>query len=147
MTQTNTNSGSGEKPFQLLHTMLRVGDIERSLLFYTKTLGMKLLRKEEYPEGRFTLAFVGYGGANTSSTLELTYNWGRNTYEQGDAYGHIALGVTDLKSTCSKLESAGVKIVRSPGPMTFSSPNRNTIENISFIEDPDGYIIELIETQ
>lgn len=133
------------EPVRVLHTMLRVGDLERSLSFYTGKLGMRLFRKEEYPDGRFTLAFVGYGDEDKGSTIELTFNWDRDGYELGEAYGHIALAVTDLTLACTKLEEAGVRIVRLPGPMSFISPDRGDIEIIAFIEDPDGYRIELIE--
>jgi lactoylglutathione lyase len=126
--------------------MLRVGDLERSLAFYTEKLGMRVFRREEYPEGRFTLAFVGYGDGNSDAVIELTHNWGKSAYEQGNAFGHIALAVENVKSTCMKLETLGVKIVRAPGSMTFRSPDRDTAEVIAFIEDPDGYRIELIES-
>ena len=137
--------GNDAEPFRLLHTMLRVGDLERSLSFYTEKLGMQLFRREEYPSGRFTLAFVGYGDEHTGAAIELTYNWGHDAYERGSAFGHIALAVTDIKSTCATLEASGVKVISAPSPMTFSSPNRNETEVIAFIEDPDGYQIELIE--
>lgn len=127
--------------------MLRVGDLERSISFYTEKLGMQLFRREEYPDGRFTLAFVGYRDEQTGAVIELTYNWGRETYEHGSAFGHIALAITDIKPTFAKLEALGVKVLRSPGPMKVSSPDRTDVEVIAFIEDPDGYRIELIETQ
>ena len=132
---------------RILHTMLRVGDLDRSLNFYTKILGMQLFRKEDYPDGHFTLAFVGYGDEHSSATIELTHNWGRETYELGSAYGHIALAVTDLMATFAEIEALGVKVLRYPGPMVVSSPDRSETEVIAFIEDPDGYRIELIETQ
>lgn len=134
-------------PVRLLHTMLRVGDMERSLAFYTGMLGMRLFRREEYPGERFTLAFVGYGDERAGAVLELTHNWDKNVYEPGSAFGHIALAVADVKSVCTQLEAAAVKVVRAPGPMTFDSPNRKAKEIIAFIEDPDGYRIELIEIQ
>lgn len=124
---------------RFLHTMLRVGDLDASLRFYTDQLGMKLLRRNDYPEGRFTLAFVGYGDERDRTVLELTYNWGRSEYALGDAFGHVALGVEDIYATCERLRAAGVKIVREPGPMKHG----NTV--IAFIEDPNGYKIELIE--
>ena len=130
---------------RLLHTMLRVGNLDRSINFYTKKLGMKLFRKEDYPDGHFTLAFVGYGDEHCGPTIELTHNWGRENYEQGSAFGHIAIAVTDIKATFTKLEALGVKVLRSPGPMAVSSPDRTEVEIIAFIEDPDGYRIELIE--
>jgi lactoylglutathione lyase len=124
---------------RLLHTMLRVGDLEKSLAFYTGPLEMKLLRKHEFPGGRFTLAFVGYGDESDTAVLELTHNWDTAKYELGGAYGHIALGVDDIYATCARLRETGVKIVREPGPMQHGS----TV--IAFIEDPDGYKVELIE--
>jgi lactoylglutathione lyase len=124
---------------RLLHTMLRVGDLERSLDFYTRILGMKLLRRHDYPEGKFTLAFVGYGPEDTHSVLELTYNWGVSKYELGTAYGHVALGVEDIHATCESIRQAGGKIVREPGPMKHGT----TV--IAFVEDPDGYRVELIQ--
>ena len=124
----------------MLHTMLRVNDLERSISFYTDLLGMDLLRKQEFPGGKFTLAFVGYGSEESNTVIELTYNWEQsNLYDLGDGYGHIALGVPDIHSTCNRLRAAGAKIVRDPGPMKHGT----TI--IAFVEDPDGYKIELIE--
>jgi len=119
--------------------MLRVGDLERSLDFYTRVLGMQLLRKKDYPEGRFTLAFVGYGPEDQTAVLELTHNWDTATYELGKGYGHVALGVDDIQATCEAIRSAGGRIVREPGPMKHGS----TV--IAFVEDPDGYRIELIQ--
>ncbi len=119
--------------------MLRVGDLERSLLFYTEVLGMQLLRRKEYPSGRFTLAFVGYGEESDSTVVELTYNWDQKEYEIGNGYGHIALGVDNIHSTCALISEKGGRVVREPGPMKHGS----TI--IAFIEDPDGYKVELIE--
>ena len=125
---------------QMLHTMIRVKDLNKSIVFYTKILGMKLLRKNDFPEGKFTLAFVGYGSEESNTVIELTHNWGQSTpYELGDGYGHIALGVPDIQSTCTTLRSAGANIVREPGPMKHGT----TV--IAFVEDPDGYKIELIE--
>jgi lactoylglutathione lyase len=123
----------------MLHTMLRVGDLEKSLAFYTGPLGMKLLRKHDFPGGRFTLAFVGYGDEKDSTVLELTHNWDTKRYEIGSGYGHVALGVPDIHATCAKLREQGVKITREPGPMQHGT----TV--IAFVEDPDGYKIELIE--
>lgn len=126
--------------FRLLHTMIRVRDLEKSQDFYTRLLGMKLLRRTDYPEGKFTLAFVGYGGEEDHSVVELTYNWGREEpYELGTGFGHLAIGVPDIYKTCEELAAQGVKIARAPGPMKHST----TV--IAFIEDPDGYKIELIE--
>jgi len=124
---------------RILHTMLRVGDLDRSIHFYCDVLGMKLLRRKDFPEGRFTLAFVGYGDESQSAVLELTYNQGRDHYEIGDGYGHVALGVEDIHATCERLRAAGARITREPGPMKHGT----TV--IAFLEDPDGYKIELIE--
>lgn len=123
---------------RLLHTMLRVGNLDRSIAFYTGILGMKLLRKHDYPDGEFTLAFVGYGDESTHSVIELTYNYGVEKYEIGTAYGHIALGCDDVYATCEKIRAAGGKIVREPGPMKHGT----TI--LAFVEDPDGYRVELL---
>lgn len=126
--------------FRMLHTMLRVKDMDKSLDFYTRLLGMTELRKKDFPDGKFTLAFVGYGPEETHTVLELTHNWDQaEPYDLGDGYGHIALGVSDIKATCETLRSNGAKIVREPGPMKHGT----TV--IAFIEDPDGYKIELIE--
>ena len=123
---------------RMLHTMLRVGDLDRSLLFYTEVLGMDLLRRKDYPSGRFTLAFVGYGDESDTTVLELTHNWDTSHYELGSAYGHIALGVDDIYTTCAAIAAKGGKVVREPGPMKHG----NTV--IAFVEDPDGYKVELI---
>ena len=124
---------------RLLHTMLRVGSLEESLKFYCELLGMKLLRRKDYPGGEFTLAFVGYGDESDNSVIELTYNWGVEKYELGNAYGHIALGVDDIYATCEEIRNQGGKVVREPGPMKHGS----TV--IAFVEDPDGYKVELIQ--
>lgn len=131
---------------RIVHTMLRVRDLERSLRFYTETIGMTLHRREEYPTGRFTLAFVGYGNESANSVIELTHNWDCASYEPGTAFGHIAIGVADLHGACAQFATNGASIVRPPGPMTHASPDRSDIESIAFLEDPDGYRIELIET-
>ncbi|MEB4591327.1 lactoylglutathione lyase [Candidatus Thiothrix sp. Deng01] len=123
---------------RILHTMLRVGDLERSIEFYTKVLGMRLLRRKDYPAGEFTLAFIGYGDESDNTVLELTYNWGVDTYELGTAFGHIALEVPDVYAACENMRAAGGKIIREAGPMNAGT----TI--IAFLEDPDGYQIELI---
>lgn len=125
---------------RILHVMLRVADLDRSLAFYTNELGMKLLRRRDYPSGRFTLAFVGYGEEDAATVIELTHNWDTKKYAIGAGYGHIALSVTDIYAVCNSLRSAGVSITRAPGPMK-DDPD----EVIAFIEDPDGYRIELIE--
>lgn len=124
---------------RLLHTMLRVGNLEASLKFYCELLGMKLLRQKDYPGGKFTLAFVGYGDESDHTVLELTHNWEVEQYELGNAYGHIALGVDDIYSTCEEIKARGGKVVREPGPMKHGS----TV--IAFVEDPDGYKVELIQ--
>ncbi|MAS28354.1 lactoylglutathione lyase [Synechococcus sp. UW105] len=124
---------------RMLHTMLRVGDLERSLSFYTDVLGMQLLRRKDYPSGRFTLAFVGYGPESDNTVLELTHNWDTNQYALGEGYGHIALGVDDIYGTCRMIADRGGRVVREPGPMKHGS----TV--IAFVEDPDGYKVELIQ--
>lgn len=124
---------------RMLHTMLRVGNLEESLKFYCEVLGMKLLRQKDYPGGEFTLAFVGYGDESDHTVLELTYNWGVEEYDLGNAYGHIALGVDDIYATCDAIKARGGKVVREPGPMKHGS----TV--IAFVEDPNGYKVELIQ--
>ena len=123
---------------RILHTMLRVGNLERSIEFYTQVLGMKLLRQKDYPEGKFTLAFVGYGSESENSVIELTYNWDTDHYDLGTGYGHIALEVNDVYQACEDIRQRGAKIIREAGPMNAGT----TI--IAFAEDPDGYPIELI---
>lgn len=123
---------------RILHTMLRVGDLQRSIRFYTDILGMKLLRQQDYPEGEFTLAFLGYGDEAEQTVLELTYNWGVDRYDMGTAYGHIAIEVDDVYRATAAIQEAGGQILRPAGPMNAGT----TI--ISFIADPDGYPIELI---
>ena len=124
---------------RILHTMLRVVDLDRSITFYTETLGMQLLRRQDFPEGRFTLAFVGYGNENDEAVLELTHNWDTASYELGNAYGHIALAVPDAAAACAEIKARGGKVVREAGPMKHG----NTI--IAFVDDPDGYKVELIQ--
>ncbi|HEY3431597.1 MAG TPA: lactoylglutathione lyase [Rhodocyclaceae bacterium] len=124
---------------RILHTMIRVGNLEKSIAFYTEILGMKLLRQHDYPEGKFTLAFVGYGDEASNAVIELTYNYGVDKYEQGTAFGHIALAVPDAAAACDAIRQRGGKVVREAGPMKHGS----TI--IAFVEDPDGYKIELIQ--
>ena len=123
---------------RLLHTMLRVVDLQKSIQFYTETLGMTLLRQKDYPEGKFTLAFVGYENEASSSVIELTHNWDTSHYELGDGYGHIAIQVEDVYQACEKIRFAGGKISREPGPMKHGS----TV--LAFVKDPDGYMIELL---
>ncbi len=124
---------------RILHTMLRVTDLERSLAFYTAVLGMKLLRRTDYPEGKFTLAFVGFGDEASGAVIELTHNWGVEEYEIGNAFGHIAVEVADAHAACENIRQRGGKVVREAGPMKHGS----TV--IAFVEDPDGYKIELIQ--
>jgi lactoylglutathione lyase len=127
---------------RMLHTMLRVRDLDASIAFYTQHLGMRLLRRQEFAEGHFTLAFLGYGPERDHTVLELTWNWDARTYERGTAYGHIALAVTNVHEAARALSASGVRLVRPAGPLA-GSPT----ELIAFIEDPDGYRIELIEEQ
>jgi lactoylglutathione lyase len=126
--------------YRLLHTMIRVRDLDKSLDFYTRLLGMNLLWKKDYPSGEFTLAFVGYGDAESNAVIELTHNWGqREPYDLGTGFGHLAIGVPDIYATCKQLEAEGVGIPRPPGPMKHGG------SVIAFVEDPDGYKIEIIE--
>lgn len=131
-------SGTQDK-FRMMHTMIRVFDLDKSIKFYTELLGMKLLRKDEFPEGKFTLAFVGFGPEENNTVVELTYNWDQEKpYEIGSGFGHLALGVNDIYAVCSALEKQGARIPRPPGSMKHGTTH------IAFIEDPDGYKIELI---
>jgi len=123
---------------RLLHTMLRVANLDASLAFYSDVLGMRLLRRKDFPDGRFTLAFVGYGEESTNTVLELTHNWDKGDYQLGDAYGHIAIAVDDVYAACEKIRESGGNIVREAGPMQHGA----TI--LAFVEDPDGYKIELL---
>ena len=123
---------------RILHTMLRTGDLDRSIKFYTEVLGMKLLRQKDYPDGKFTLAFLGYGDESDNTVIELTYNWGVDSYDMGNAYGHIAIEVDDVYQAADAIKARGGKILREAGPMNAGT----TI--IAFVEDPDGYPIELI---
>lgn len=123
---------------RLLHTMIRVGDLDRSIRFYTEVLGMRLLRRSDYPEGKFTLAFIGYGEEHDSTVIELTYNWGVEHYELGGGFGHFAIEVEDVYQASETIRERGGRIIREAGPMNAGS----TI--IAFVEDPDGYPIELI---
>ncbi|MEW6330542.1 MAG: lactoylglutathione lyase [Pseudomonadota bacterium] len=124
---------------RVLHTMIRVGDLDRSIKFYTDVLGMQLLRRKDYPDGKFTLAFVGYGPETEHAVVELTYNWGTDKYDLGNAFGHIALEVDDAYKACDDIRKRGGKVTREAGPMKHGS----TV--IAFVEDPDGYKIELIQ--
>ncbi|NMG76334.1 lactoylglutathione lyase [Aromatoleum diolicum] len=124
---------------RLLHTMLRVGDLDRSIAFYTEVLGMHLLRRHDYPDGKFTLAFVGYQDEADGAVIELTHNWGVSAYDMGNAFGHIALEVPDAYRACDEIRARGGKVVREAGPMQHG----HTV--IAFVEDPDGYKVELIQ--
>jgi len=124
---------------RILHTMLRVGDLEKSLAFYTEVLGMKLLRRKEYPDGRFTLAFVGYGPESEQAALELTHNWDTPKYELGTGFGHVALEVPDASAACEQIKRRGGVVTREAGPMKHGT----TV--IAFVQDPDGYKVELIQ--
>jgi len=124
---------------RLLHTMLRVADMDQAIDFYTRVLGMQLLRRKEYPAGRFTLAFVGYGNESDNAVIELTHNWDTTSYEQGNAFGHIAIGVSDIQSVCERIRANEGTISREPGPIKHGT----TV--IAFVKDVDGYTIELIE--
>lgn len=133
MTETSNN-------FRMMHTMIRVFDLEKSIAFYTGLLGMKLLRREDFEGGRFTLAFVGYGPEDSSTVVELTHNWDQAApYDIGTGFGHLALGVRDIYGVCAQLEKQGASIPRPPGPMKHGTTH------IAFVEDPDGYKIELID--
>lgn len=124
---------------RFLHTMIRVGDLEKSIAFYTEALGMELLRKQDYPGGKFTLAFVGYGDEASNAVLELTHNWDTSSYELGNGFGHIAIGTDDIEGACARVREYGGEVTREPGPMKHGS----TV--IAFVKDPDGYSIEFID--
>jgi lactoylglutathione lyase len=136
MTMDGASAGTG---YRMLHTMIRVGDLDKSIDFYTRLLGMKLLRKRDVPAGKYTLAFVGYGEETDNAVIELTYNYGKDKYEMGTAFGHLAIGMPDVYKTCEQLAKEGVKIPRPAGPVQHGT----TV--IAFVEDPDGYKIELIQ--
>ena len=124
---------------RILHSMIRVNDLEESIKFYTEVLGMSLIREKEYPEGKFSLAFLGYGKETEETVIELTYNWDKSEYDHGNAFGHIALEVDDIYKACNEIKKQGTKVIRDPGPMMGSKLL------LAFIEDPNGYKIELIE--
>jgi lactoylglutathione lyase len=124
---------------RILHTMIRVGDLQRSIAFYTEVLGMKLLRRQDYPDGRFTLAFVGYGPESEQAALELTHNWDTPSYDLGNGFGHVALAVPDAAAACAEIKRRGGVVTREAGPMKHGT----TV--IAFVRDPDGYMIELIQ--
>jgi lactoylglutathione lyase len=126
---------------RILHTMLRVGDLDRSIAFYTDVVGMKLLRKNENPEYKYTLAFLGFGDESEGAVVELTYNWGVEEYDLGNAYGHLAIGFDDIYATCDAIKAAGGNVTREPGPV------KGGTTHIAFVKDPDGYMIELIQNK
>lgn len=132
-------SDIGERNMRMLHTMIRVGNMERSLQFYTEVLGMKLLRQEEFPDGKFSLAFVGYGGEEDNTVIELTHNWDTDSYDLGNGYGHIAIAVPDAAAACAEVKKRGGKVIREAGPMMHGTLV------LAFVEDPDGYKIEFLE--
>jgi lactoylglutathione lyase len=121
--------------------MIRVGDLDKSIAFYTDVLGMKLLRRKDYPDGKFTLAFVGYGDESEQAVIELTHNWDTKSYDIGNGFGHIAIGLSDVYAACAAVKAKGGKVTREPGPMKFGG------SVIAFVEDPDGYKIEFIQTK
>ena len=124
---------------RILHTMIRVGDLDRSVRFYTQALGMRLIRRKDFPTGEFTLAFLGYGDEKSSAVIELTFNWTQYEYDLGNGFGHIAIGVDDIEGACDRVRKNGGKVVREPGPMKHGT----TV--IAFVEDPDGYKLEFIQ--
>jgi len=124
---------------RLLHTMIRVGDLDTSIAFYTEALGMKLLRKQDYPQGKFTLAFVGYGNEDANAVVELTHNWETSSYDLGSGFGHLAIAAPDIVAACERVREYGGQVTREPGPMKHGT----TV--IAFVKDPDGYAIEFIE--
>ncbi|WP_441257413.1 lactoylglutathione lyase [Vibrio sp. Vf1514] len=126
---------------RILHTMLRVGDLDRSIAFYTQVMGMKLLRQNENAEYKYTLAFLGYGDESEAAVIELTYNWGVESYDLGNAYGHIAIGADDIYATCDAIKAAGGNVTREPGPVKGGSTH------IAFVKDPDGYMVELLQNK
>ncbi|MCL9782601.1 lactoylglutathione lyase [Vibrio sp. S4M6] len=126
---------------RILHTMLRVGDLDKSIAFYTDVMGMNLLRKNENKEYEYTLAFLGYGDESEGAVIELTYNWGKSEYDLGNAFGHIAIGVDDIYSTCDAIKQSGGNVTREPGPV------KGGTTQIAFVKDPDGYMIELIQNK
>ncbi|EKO3474524.1 lactoylglutathione lyase [Vibrio fluvialis] len=126
---------------RILHTMLRVGDLDRSIEFYTQVMGMKLLRKNENAEYKYTLVFLGYGDESEGAVIELTYNWGVESYDMGNAYGHIAIGADDIYATCDAIKAAGGNVTREPGPV------KGGTTHIAFVKDPDGYMVELIQNK
>ncbi len=134
-------------PSRILYTMIRVADLDRSLAFYSNVLGMREIKRETFTEGRFTLVFVGYDDASPSALIELTYNWDDSAYAHGSAYGHVALKVDDIYATCERLQRLDVSIARAPGLMIHAPDESGLRETIAFVEDPDGYKIELIQKE
>jgi len=124
---------------RILHTMIRVGDLDNSINFYTQALGMRLLRKQDYPGGEFTLAFLGYGSEEETAVIELTHNWGTSSYDLGTGFGHVAIETDDIEAACARVRELGGRVTREPGPMKHGT----TV--IAFVEDPDGYKIEFIQ--
>ena len=143
----NDNTPVSPVPSRILYTMLRTSDLDRSLLFYRESLGMRELKRETFTEGRFTLVFIGYDDASPSALIELTYNWDDDDYSHGTGYGHVALEVDDIYATCERLANSGVTITRQPGPMMHAPDETGHREVIAFIEDPDGYRVELIQAE
>lgn len=141
----NSNKEKIELPSRILHTMFRVSNLDRSINFYQHRLGMKIFARETYSEGRFTLVFLGYGDANGNPSIELTYNWDPSVYQHGTRYGHVALEVADLYALCANLATQGVAILREPSQMGYLADETGQSDIIAFIEDPDGYKIELIQ--
>jgi len=140
--KTKTNSNF---PTRILYTMFRVANLENSVAFYQEALGMTELRREKFTEGRFTLVFMGYGEKASEALIELTYNWDKENYQHGTRYGHVALEVNDIYATSQQLKASGVTVLRDPGPMSYAVDETGHKETIAFIEDPDGYKIELIQ--
>ena len=132
-------------PSRIIYSMIRVTDLERSVDFYKQALGMRELRRENFTEGRFTLVFLGYGDETNNAAIELTYNWGSQQYQHGSGYGHLALAVEDIYEACKRLTGLGITILRKPGPMRHAVDETGHRETIAFIEDPDGYKLELIQ--
>jgi len=143
----NNGNASLAQPGRILYTMIRVANLERSVEFYRDVLGMTELRRENFSEGRFTLVFIGYGAESSDAVIELTYNWDGDEYHHGNSYGHIALAVEDIYLACENFKSKGVNVIREPGPMNFKVDETGHREVIAFIEDPDGYKIELISVR
>ena len=144
---SNTSKESQAIPSRILHTMLRVSDLDRSVSFYENTLAMQVFTRETFTEGRFTLVFMGYGNSASNPSVELTYNWDQDDYQHGSAYGHIALQVGDIYAACARLVDKGVNILRAPSPMSYKADESANSDTIAFIEDPDGYKIELIQAK